>query len=597
MALTAHHDDLSRFASRTAPDSLGDDATQSSADSSRFTPSSGPTVRPRGPARAVLYASWVLAGVSLTACGGGSTPPPPPTQTDIVVADGKPCAVASATPKSDTSRVLVNIEPSVVYTGPGPDVGSCGIRLTDSAGTTVPTRTLLSNQSAHPDGGVIGTQTLQPVADLAANTTYSVYRGTERLYSFTTGKDKAGQPVSVTDQPAAMKGLPASVIIQPDQINNLLQVVALQLVNDQALVAKLVDEVLSFELPKLAHPDARYAVRLQKMTYTSSVSDGYPVTLSGLVALPVNPDGTPVDYSGMPVLISQRVAQDNHAAAPSSAAQVGLIPALLGAGKGHIVMAPDLIGVGDAAGREQAYLISRDTGAQTRDMLLALRAHLAERYGATPSQDLRLVGSSQGGHSVMAALPYLTPLSTVKLVNTLAGPFDVDRTFHGALLALGGEPRDAYAAHGMLDLVPQRLRVTLDGLMDYQNSPYDAGKVFDANGGLRADFLADYKAGKYNDLRAQMRVNSMAANSQTYNAPEAKVVMYHFSTDALVPAQNTADMVSRLKAGGSTLASVTQADCREKSVLTALVLKSSDSAIKTHTICGAYQYNDLVADL
>ncbi|OWQ87966.1 hypothetical protein CDN98_07385 [Roseateles terrae] len=551
----------------------------------------------RVPARALVGACWVFGTLSLAACGGGSTPPPPPTQTEIIVADGKPCAVASATPASGATGVLVNIEPSVVYTGPGPDVGPCGIRLTDAAGATVPTRTLVSNQAADPDGGVIGTHTLQPLEDLTPDSAYSVYRGTERLYSFTTGRQKAGVPVSVTDQPAGMKGIPANVIIQPAQINNLLEALALQLVNDKAILAKLVDEVLSVELPKLARPGAQYAVRLQKMTYTSSVSEGYPVTLSGLVALPVNADGSPLDYSRMPVLISQRGAQDGTAAAPSSASQVGLIPALLGAGKGHIVLSPDLIGVGDSAPREQAYLVSKDTAAQTRDMLVALREHLAQQYGATASQDLRIVGSSQGGHSVMASLPYLTPLASVKLVNTLAGPFNVDRTFNGAILAIAGEPRDAYAAHENLALAPQRLRASLDALMDYQSYRYDEAKIFDANGGLRADFLTDYQAGKYNALRAHWRVNSMTSNSQVYNAPQAKVVMYHFSTDALVPAQNTADMVARLRAGGSSLASVTQADCREKSVLTELVLKFSESPLKTHTICAVYQYNDLVGDL
>lgn len=542
----------------------------------------------------MLGAVGVMAALWLAACGGKASPPPP-TQTDVVVPSNRPCVVVAATPASGATNVLTTIEATVVQTGP--TAGACGIRLTDADGNTIPTRPLVTSESAHPDGGVVGTQTLQPLSQLAAAKSYTVWRGDERLFSFTTGSDRAGQPVSVTDRPAALKGLPNTVVIQPAQINDLIKTLSLDLADGKEAVAALIDDALSLELPKLARPDARYAARIQAMTYTSALPDGQPVTLSGLMVLPVSPDGSPVDYSAMPALISQHGAQSSAAAAPSSAAQIQLLVALLGAGKGHIVIAPDLIGIGDTAQREQAYLVSKDTGAQTRDMLLALRKHLQQQYGATSSQELRIVGSSQGGHSVMAALPYLTPLAHVKLVNTLSGPFNVDGTFNGALLALAGDARDAYAKHEGLDLVPQRLKAAMDALKVYQGFDYDASKVFDASGGIQAGFLADYKAGRFKELRAHWRVNSMAIGSQRYDAPDAKVVMYHFNTDALVPAQNTADMLARLRGGGSTLGSVTQGDCRENSALSTLVLKLSNSPLKTHTVCAAYQYNDLVADL
>lgn len=536
----------------------------------------------------------VMAALLLAACGGSSTPPAP-TQSEVIVPSNRPCALVAAAPASGATNVLTNIEPSIIQTGPM--AGACGIRLTDADGTPIPTRPLVTSETAHPDGGMVGTQTLQPLSELAAAKGYSVWRGDERLFSFMTGSDRAGQPVSVTDRAATLKGLPNAVVIQPSQINDLLKVLSLDLADGKEVVAALIDEVLSLELPKFAHPDARYAARIQAMTYTSALPDGQQVTLSGLMVLPVAPDGTAPDYSAMPVLISQHGAQSSSSAAPSSAGQSQLLVALLGAGKGHIVIAPDLIGIGDTAQREQAYLVSKDTGAQTRDMLLALRTHLRQQYGATPSQELRIVGSSQGGHSVMAALPYLTPVAQVKLVNTLAGPFDVDRTFNGALLALAGEARDAYATHENLDLAPQRLKSTLDALKAYQRFDYDPSQVFDATGGIQAGFLADYKAGRFNHLRGHWRVNSMASTSQRYDAPDAKVVMYHFGTDALVPAQNTADMLARLRSGSSALGSVSQGDCREKSPLSTLVLKLSNSPLKTHTVCAAYQYNDLVADL
>ncbi|WAC75563.1 hypothetical protein OU995_13025 [Roseateles sp. SL47] len=535
------------------------------------------------------------AAAVLAACGGGGTIGPP-TTVDVITPADRPCAVAVATPASGATDVLVNVEPTVISTGPS--AGACAdLRLADAEGNTVPTTVLISNDAPHPDGGAVSTLSLQPQADLSAASTYSVYRGNERLFNFTTGNGRAGLPVLVTDLPAAMKGLPALTTFQPAQINDLISALALELANGSELVAKAIEATLSSELPNFSHPNAQFAARIQKITYTSSLPDGRSVTLSGLMVLPVHPDGSPLDYSRTPMLIGQRGAQDSETPGPSSGNHAELLPGLMAAGRGHIFIAPDLIGVGDTASLEQAYLVARDTGVQTRDMLRAVRAHLRQQYGATDSQDLRIVGSSQGGYSVFAALPYLAPMGPVKLVSTLAGPFDLDRTYTSNLLALAGQPRDAYSKHENLNLVPSRLKSSLDALKSYQQLDYDPQKVFDASGGIQASFLEDFKAGRYNHLRVLWRSGSAVGNSQRYVIPEAKVVLYHFSSDPLVPSQNTSDLLAKLKGSDQSVGSVEQGSCHESSLLTKLILQFSKSQLVRHTLCAAYQYNDLVEEL
>jgi hypothetical protein len=79
--------------------------------------------------------------------------------------------------------------------------------------------------------------------------------------------------------------------------------------------------------------------------------------------------------------------------------------------------------------------------------------------------------------------------------------------------------------------------------------------------------------------------------------PNTEVVMYHYSEDVLVPAQNTIDMLDKLKETENSFRSVTRGDCREDSAATQLVLALSKSTLKTHVICGIYLIDDSLGRL
>jgi len=58
------------------------------------------------------------------------------------------------------------------------------------------------------------------------------------------------------------------------------------------------------------------------------------------------------------------------------------------------------------------------------------------------------------------------------------------------------------------------------------------------------------------DFVDQLGVNSFPGSSESYDAPAAKVTLYHFTVDSLVPSKNTDDMINFLNNGSHKLASV-----------------------------------------
>lgn len=531
----------------------------------------------------------------LIACGGKHDDAPP-SATTLVRPTGADCEPMSVHPAASAVNVVLNPQPTLVVAGPS--AGSCDqLRLTDAQGTPVASRVVVRHEWANPAGGIVGTRTLEPTQALSPATDYRLMLGDTPVGAFRTGSTPRGLFVSANEQPAALHTLPHASFIGPDTINNLLDTYALDLAGGDRLTADLVIAAFGAALPHFKSPGARHGARIRKLTYTSSAADGTPVTLSGLMVLPENADGSPMDLAGRPMLLAQRGAQDSSAPAPSSAAQSMLLLGLLAAGKGHVFLAPDLIGLGDTATLPEAYLIGPSTAAQTQDMLLAVQDFVKRNTGATVGPELRVFGASQGGYSAMVSLPQLSKLATVKLVSVSEGPYDVHRTITAALLAAAGEPRDAYARHLNLEFVPSHVRDVMNSLRAYQGLQIDTNAVFTADGALQTTFLQDFRNGGAQALRRYLGANSLPSSNLRLDLPQADLRLYHYSGDTLVASQNTVDMLAQLSAGGHRLASVARGDCRENSLLVELVLKFSKSRFKSHVVCTPYQINDLIGQL
>ncbi len=491
------------------------------------------------------------------------------------------------------------IDPLITLTHVGPGAGDCGpITLRDAEGAIIPTTTVADTDWPDPKGGVVGRRTIEPIAPLRQGSTYRIHWNQQDVATFAVGTERRGAVVAVVDAPLQVRGLPGIAHPGKGDVDNVLEAFAESIAKGSGVRKWLFERVLRSGLPQLAKPRARFGAHVRKLTYRSADANGNPLTLSALMVTPEPSFSSPaVDFRAMPVVIGQRGSTDNDGGAPSSAATSMVIPALVAAGRGHLFLAPDLIGVGDSADQPQAYLVAADTAAQTADLLRAARAFVAQSHQATIGPDLRLFGGSQGAHSTIASLPLLVREGTVRLVSAAQGPYDVQRTFRGSLLAAAGAPRDAYAEREDLAFLPGHLRDVMLSHQAHGNYAFDPARVFDTDGQLLASFLQAYRHGQAHDLDRHLAANSLVVGTQVHDLPHARLQLYHFSQDPLVPAQNTVDLLTALQQPRHRFAEVQRGNCHEHSELVKLLLKLSKRGMLKHTLCVAYQMDDFVGQL
>ena len=167
----------------------------------------------------------------------------------------------------------------------------------------------------------------------------------------------------------------------------------------------------------------RYSVDTYRVSYLTLDVAGRQILASGLVALPVKPQG-----GKFPLVSYQHGTIFKDAEAPSNAiapAEPPLIIASLGA----IVIASDYVGYGASKGAPHPYLHSAATASAVLDLLTAVRSRLAS-FGLVENGQLFLVGYSEGGYATMAAhrtMQSAPSLHLAALVGTApgAGPYNV----------------------------------------------------------------------------------------------------------------------------------------------------------------------------
>ncbi|MBK7507054.1 MAG: hypothetical protein IPI16_02315 [Comamonadaceae bacterium] len=118
---------------------------------------------------------------------------------------------------------------------------------------------------------------------------------------------------------------------------------------------------------KLPGAVPRYAVTSWRLTYVTSDGFGREVIASGLVSVPVKPDG-----ARSPVLSYQHATIYKDAQAPSNLV-VATEPPVVLASLGFIVVAADYVGYGASRGSQHPYLLSTPTAAVVMDLLTAAR--------------------------------------------------------------------------------------------------------------------------------------------------------------------------------------------------------------------------------
>lgn len=540
---------------------------------------------------------------AIAACGGNQAGPAPvPSSVLPRVASGiVGCPIVRATPRDGSAAVFVNALISVTYKAPSPR--QCGpLNLVDSNGATVATETIYSNEWASPIDGVIGAMTLVPNSDLAPGAQYRIFLAGNLVGTFQTGASniRRGTYVTASDENAGIDYLPSAPVVTASNINSSLRSVVTSYVKNDRILADALVAALGLDVPHLVNPGAQYNAHIKKLTYNSTKADGTPVVLSGLLVYPEHIDGSSFDYSKARLVMWEHGSRaSTDPAPPSSAAGYDLMLNVLSAGRGYISFEPDLIGLGDtAATQPQSYLIAQDTGTASQDLLLAVRDYFSRSYsGVQLNPGLILAGASQGAFSSFAALPYVSGLADVTGVYAADGPYNIFQTLSSNLFALAGAPRDAYSQNEDVNFVASNLRNILDAYSANEGFSYVASNIFLSNGSLAGTFIQDYVQSKYPDLVFHAGLNSMVGSSVVYNAPKANVVLFHYSGDTYVPAQNTADMIGFLSNGTHRLASVNRGDCHENSLFVSVFLNQYKNSEATHIVCGLFFLDRVVGDL
>ena len=549
-----------------------------------------------------IKAIAVILPLLIAGCGGGNSASAGPTPTIPPVVTGiTGCPIVRLTPQNGVGNVFVNTQISVTYKASA--VNQCsGLAIQDSNGNSVPIQTVYTNEWPSSAGGVIGAVTVSTVNQLTPAAQYTISFAGNKAGSFQTGPATAlrGTTVTSADLNANEDNYPVAPIVTAPNINNSFRNVVASYYNSTALVTDALVAAIGVDAPNLTNPNVHYSAHIKKLTYTSTKADGTPITLSGLLTYPENANGGPFDYSSAKLIMFQHGSLSiTNTTPPSSASSGDLIFNLIAAGKGYITFEPDLIGLGDTASTQsQAYLIAQDTGTASADMLLAVQDFFAKNYaGVKLGNNLWLAGASQGGFSVFAALPYVSNNANVTKVYAAEGPYNIFQTLSSGIFSINGTPRDAYAQYENFNFLPSHLLSIMNSYQAYEGLNYASSDIFQSNGDLTASFVQNYVAGKSTDLVFHSGLNSMVGSSIKYNAPNANVVLFHYSQDSLVPAQNTIDMMAFLNNGTHKLASVSRGDCHESSVFVAAFLHADNNLEASHLVCGLFYLDRLVGDL
>ena len=167
--------------------------------------------------------------------------------------------------------------------------------------------------------------------------------------------------------------------------------------------------------------------------------DGSVVHLSGLLALPR-------DVPARRLVSFQHGTTTTRSAVPSQPDGTGIATAIVFAGNGYALVAPDYPGLGESVGRHPYYVADAIAPA------VAGMIEASQRVAGVPDDPVFLSGFSEGGWASLAALRLLERQGTEVLGSAqVAGAYDIRRVSLPAALK-GGAPSHslylAYAAWG-----------------------------------------------------------------------------------------------------------------------------------------------------
>lgn len=290
-------------------------------------------------------------------------------------------------------------------------------------------------------------------------------------------------------------------------------------------------------------------------TYTGQDIDNTPITLSGKVFLPAKGK-----IKNMIVVSHWTIGSNREC--PSECFQLeGIL-----ASKGYAVVMADYIGYGVTANRIHPYMHLSSTANSVVDMALAVKPYLKAIGREPESEEVILVGYSQGGSTTLGAMitiqNYYREELPIKKVFAGGGPYDLAATFDLAMLEdkTGIPCAIPMIVQGLnegeklgLDLSEFFQPILMEHLDDWVNSKkYTVGEI---NAMLNAkkvsDLMTDAGRDKSNPNTAEL-YRYLMWNSILIFTPEAPLYIFHSIDDNTVPFVNATKAEEYFKGGNVT---------------------------------------------
>ncbi|MDP2123759.1 MAG: alpha/beta hydrolase [Parvibaculum sp.] len=289
-----------------------------------------------------------------------------------------------------------------------------------------------------------------------------------------------------------------------------------------------------------------------RMIYRTVAADGREIAASGLLALPRG-------------AAPKRLASFQHGTStsrdrvPSALDGTGTAAAIVFAGNGHALIAPDYIGLG-VSDEIHPYLVLEDAARAVIDMIAAAR-----KIEGVPDGPVFLSGFSQGGQASLAALRALEANGeTVLGAAPVSSAYDIRNISLAAALEGGAQSHAlylAYLARGYAArygqpvesvLTPEHA-VLVEDLFGNPHAPDEIVAALPAEPRrmFNAEFLAAFDAGGANWL-----LEALAENDISDWRPEAPVRLYYGEADRDVVPEEARNAERAMRARGADVTAV-----------------------------------------
>lgn len=298
-----------------------------------------------------------------------------------------------------------------------------------------------------------------------------------------------------------------------------------------------------------------YDVALYRIVYETVDVAGQPTQASGAIAIPEKP------AEPMPLLSFQHGTVTGRHQVPSVQG-FDLVSMGLGA-SGYVTVLPDYLGLGVSPG-PHPYVHARSLGTAVVDMLRAAR-QFCDRYRIELSDQLFLMGYSEGGYATMAAhLELQTHHAdefTVTASAPMAGPYNLSEVMAAQILEPTPYPSPGYLPYTLLsydhtyDVFDGMEKVLKEAYVPHLDKWFDGSKAlsfidkqlpevpYDM---LHPDFIESFQRNADHPLRL-----ALAENDVHNWAPEAPMRLYHCVGDDQVSFRNAEKALQAFRAHGA----------------------------------------------